>query len=56
MERHGELVQVELDALPVETIRELFQDAIDDYWDKPTYEAVLDREAEERDRLDTLET
>lgn len=42
--RHGELVQVELDALPPETLRALFAEAIADYWDESIYAAVLERE------------
>lgn len=49
--RHGELVQVELDALPPETLRSLFDDAIADFWDKSTYEAVREREDEHRQQL-----
>ena len=50
--RHGELVQVELDALPPDVLRRLYQDALDGFWDKSKYRAVLDREREERDRLE----
>lgn len=46
--RHGTLVQVELDALPPETLRGLYADALDGFWDRSTYEAVLEREAAER--------
>jgi hypothetical protein len=49
--RHGELVQVELDALDPNDLRALFQAAIDDYWDTSAYEAVLDRERTDRSRL-----
>lgn len=51
--RHGELVQVELDALPPETLRELFADAIDQHWDESAYAAVLKREDTERALLRT---
>jgi hypothetical protein len=43
---HGELVQVELDALPPETLRGLYGDALGGWWDDDAYRAVLDREAE----------
>ncbi|MGH3550509.1 MAG: hypothetical protein ACRDQU_20795 [Pseudonocardiaceae bacterium] len=46
--RHGELVQVELDALPPETLRQLYTDAIAQYWDESAYAAVRDRESTER--------
>lgn len=51
--RHGELVQVELDALPPEALRQLFTDAISEYWDESAYAAVLDREDAERELLRT---
>jgi hypothetical protein len=52
--RHGELVQVELDALPPETLRQLYAEAIAAFWDSSAHEAALDREAEERDQLQRL--
>jgi hypothetical protein len=50
--RHGELVQVELDALPLATLRDLYQEAVGRYFDASKYEAAL--ELEERD-LEALE-
>lgn len=44
----GELVQVELDALPPDVLQLLYRDAIERHWDKSTYEAVLVLEAGER--------
>jgi hypothetical protein len=52
--RHGELVQVELDALPPETLRSLFADALAEYWDTSTYHRVLERERAERSELREL--
>ena len=49
--RHGRLVQVELDALPPTTLRDLYQGALDDFWDQDTYEEVLEEERGERERL-----
>lgn len=49
--RHGELVQVELDALPPDTLRDLYGDVIAQYWDQEQYEAVVAQETEERDSL-----
>jgi len=46
--RHGELVQVELDALPPDVLRGLYQDELDRYWDPDAYEAVLEQEQEEK--------
>lgn len=51
VERHGELVQVELDALPPDVLQELYQTAIDEFWDESAYEAVCERETADRDRL-----
>lgn len=51
IERHGELMQVELDALPPETLRALYQDAIAGYWDTSAYESVLVQEEHDRQRL-----
>lgn len=36
----------EVDALPPDVLRGLFDDAIQGYWDTSTYEAVVPREAE----------
>ena len=51
IERHGELVQVELDALPPETLRSLFDSAVGQFWDTAAYEAALAREADDVVRL-----
>ncbi|MGO9154113.1 hypothetical protein [Mycobacterium sp.] len=52
VQRFGRLVQVELDALPPDVLRRLYQDALDSYWDESTFEAVIEREATERAELD----
>jgi hypothetical protein len=49
--RHGRLVQVELDALPPDTLRDLYRDALADYWDADVYDAALIREAADRAQL-----
>jgi hypothetical protein len=49
--RHGRLVQVEVEAVHPETLRGLYQDAIDRYWDESAFEAVLTRESKERETL-----
>lgn len=49
--RHGQLVQVELDALPPDTLRDLFADALAPYWDEDAYDAALQREREDRANL-----
>lgn len=52
VERHGRLVQVELDALPPDVLRDLFEVAIEEFWDAPAYQAALDREQADRLILD----
>jgi hypothetical protein len=47
-ERHGKLVQVEVEALDPELLRELFQKAIDKHWDQQAYKEVMSEEYAER--------
>lgn len=54
MMEHGELVQIELDALPPEDMRKLYQEAIDGYWDPKAFAKVKKREAQENRLLDDL--
>jgi hypothetical protein len=49
--RHGQLVQVELDALDPNQLRGLYQTAIDEFWDASAYTAVRAQEREDLDRL-----
>lgn len=49
--RHGRLVQVELDALPPDVLRDLFTANIDGYWDESKYQESLARERDEGRRL-----
>jgi hypothetical protein len=49
--RHGELVQVELDALAPDTLHRLFTDAISRFWDTSEFGVVMDREAVGRTAL-----
>ena len=51
MARYGRLVQVELDALAPDVLRGLYEQALAGFWDRSTYEAVVDREVVERDEL-----
>jgi hypothetical protein len=51
VERHGRLVQVELDALPPDVLRDLFQKAVDPHWDTSEHKSVLRREKNERAML-----
>ena len=48
---HGELVQVELDALPPDVLRELYSEAIAKFFDMDVYREVLEVEAAEREQL-----
>jgi hypothetical protein len=52
--RHGQLVQVEVEAVRPDTLRGLYQNAINALWDTSAYEAVRERERKERDQLDAL--
>lgn len=51
---HGELVQVELDALPPDVLRSLYQAGIDEWWNDEAYEQSLAQEEEERGWLTGL--
>ena len=46
--RHGRLVQVELDALPPDTLQDLYAQAIAQFFDRSVYESCLHKEREER--------
>lgn len=46
--RHGRLVQVELDALPPDTLQNLYVHAIGNFWDVSAYEDCFTQEKEER--------
>ncbi|MDP1820435.1 MAG: hypothetical protein Q8K58_11190 [Acidimicrobiales bacterium] len=48
IERHGVLVQVELDALPPDVLEGLYRDAINEFWDESAWDAVVEQEAAER--------
>lgn len=45
--RHGHLIQVEVEAVHPNILRELYEGAIEDYWDASAYRVVCDREDEE---------
>jgi len=52
--RHGRLVQVELDALPPDVLRALFEQNVAEFWDTSTFEEVRVLEQAERERLEQL--
>jgi len=49
--RHGRLVQVELDALPPDVLRSLYQEAIDRFFDRAAYDSIMAMEAGDREML-----
>lgn len=49
--KHGQLVQVELDALDPDDLRRLYQDEIDQWWDEDGFERSYNAEQRERRRL-----
>jgi hypothetical protein len=51
IERHGRLMQVELDALDPHVLRQLFRDALETFWDMSTHEKSLRREKRERRQI-----
>ena len=48
IERHGELMQVEFDALDPDDVRALFAGAMSDKWDTSAFEQVVQRERADR--------
>lgn len=51
MAKYGELFQVEVEAIEPNTLRELYQDALDRYWDKSAHRAALQHEMDDREQL-----
>jgi hypothetical protein len=51
IERHGWLFGVEVEAIPPDLLRSLYDDALATYWDKSTYDAVVAREHKDRAEL-----
>jgi hypothetical protein len=51
IERHGANYQVELDALSPDVLRDLYTDAIAEFWNEDAYQQALTREAAERRTL-----
>lgn len=49
--RHGQLVQVEVEALAPSDLRSLIQTSLDRNWDASMYDTVIERETDERERL-----
>ncbi len=51
--KHGKLIQVELDALPPDTLRDLYTRAVEEFFDRSIYERVMQQEQAEREQLKT---
>jgi hypothetical protein len=49
--KHGELRQVELDALDPDDLEALYQDALDRFWDDDAYQDALEQEEADRSVL-----
>lgn len=49
--QHGRLIQVEVDALDPNDLRDLFRAAMDAYWDQSAYDVVIERENRERQAI-----
>lgn len=52
--QYGELMQVELDALPPEEMRKLYQTALDEFFDYDAYNSIIDEEEKELRQLDKI--
>tara|TARA_R110002094_G_scaffold150223_1_gene138669 strand:+ start:3094 stop:3987 length:894 start_codon:yes stop_codon:yes gene_type:complete len=50
-EKHGVLWQVEVDALPPETLRQLYEEALAEFWGDEAYDAVMAEEAKDKKKL-----
>jgi hypothetical protein len=50
--KHGELRQVELDALDPDDLRALYQEALDRFWDVSAYQEALEQEEADTARLE----
>lgn len=51
--KHGQLMQVELDALDPNDLHGLYESAIADYWDHDTWQESYDREQRERKQINS---
>jgi hypothetical protein len=51
IDRHGELVQVEVEAIPPDTLRDLYSAALEQYWDTDAFEVCLVQEQADRVQL-----
>jgi len=51
VEKYGSLIQVEVDALPPDVLRDLYRTAIDQFWNEEAYRTVREVEDREREEL-----
>ena len=54
VERHGQLIQVEVEAIPPDVLQALVEDAVIEFIDDNVLSAVLEQEATERARLQAI--
>jgi hypothetical protein len=52
--RHGSLFQVEIEAIPPNELRSLYDTALTQWWDRSIYERAVEREEAERAQLEQL--
>jgi uncharacterized protein (UPF0335 family) len=52
---YGELIQVELDALPPDVLKKIYEDGVAEYWDSDAYDKSLAQEEEDHKKLLTVE-
>jgi hypothetical protein len=51
VEQYGQLIQVELDALPPDVLRQLYAAAVERFFDMSQYHAVMEHETRDREEL-----
>jgi hypothetical protein len=49
-----DLVQIELDAIPPDTLRAIYEEAIEQFFDREEYDAAVEREAEQRKLVEAV--
>lgn len=49
--KHGQLIQVELDALPPDILKQLYEEQIAEYWNDETWQEVMQQEKKERESI-----
>lgn len=49
--QYGKLVQVELDALPPDVLKSIYDEAVDQFWDADAFKAAMEQEKLDREQL-----